>query len=281
MIAKLSGMLAVVLSVGLLSACSQNASPASTSVANSEEAQKALAERKQHEQTAVNQALSNAAQAAEQAYDYSNAAANYQQLVEREPDNMQYLLGLAKNQRYAGAVRESIKTTKKGIERFGERPALIIELAKGQIAGQMLSAASETVATGKQTAPQNWEVYATSGILHDRQSRFDEAQADYRRALELSPGNVAVLNNLALSLAQSGQLDEAIATLRKVTDTENSTPQTRQNLALLYALQGEYEKAEKLIREDLPPAQAKENIEKLRRIGQRKEAGESLRRIRQ
>ena len=73
------------------------------------------------------------------------------------------------------------------------------------------------------------------------------------RALELSPNNVFVLNNRALSLAQTGRLDEAIAVLQRIVNGEHSFAQAKQNLALLYAIKGDLKTAERLAREDLPP----------------------------
>ena len=109
--------------------------------------------------------------------------------------------------------------------------------------------------------PDNWQVHATLGITLDRLGQFEEAVARYRAALVRSPNNSAVHNNIALSLAQVGRLDEAISALEIVVESERSTAQTRQNLALLYALQGDLERAEKLAREDLPPALVKDRME--------------------
>ena len=56
-----------------------------------------------------------------------------------------------------------------------------------------------------------WFVYYTRGIAYEREDRWDEAEADFRRALELNPGQPLVLNYLGYSLVeQRRDLDEAL-----------------------------------------------------------------------
>ena len=49
---------------------------------------------------------------------------------------------------------------------------------------------------------------------------WDAAEASYRRALELEPGNAEVLRSAALLMAKLGRLDEAIVGLRKAVDRD-------------------------------------------------------------
>lgn len=209
--------------------------------------------------------LSDAAKEAQLTFDYEVAVRHYQTLYRRDGDNLEALLGYARNLRYAGSPRDAIKVTKKGLAKHGERADLMLELAKAYIAAAMVGDAGETLKKARELAPDDWGIPATMGILLDRLGTYEEAQTEYRAALKLAPDNVAVRNNLALSLAQSGRLAEGIRVLERVVHSENATAQARQNLALLYALNGEFENAERLAREDLPRDAAAENIATLRR----------------
>jgi Flp pilus assembly protein TadD len=222
-----------------------------------------------NQETAITSALEDAALEAQKGYEYETAAAHYQQIYEREPDNLPALIGYSRNLRYAGMARDAIRSLRKGVKEHGKKPGLLLELAKAQLAGSLLNDGRETLEVLLDLDPDNWEVHSSSGILFDRLGQFDVAQTAYERALELSPGNVAVQNNRALSLAQAGKLDEAIASLGKVAHGENSTPQTRQNLATLYAAKGDMAQAERLAREDLPPEILKENLATYRQFQKR------------
>ena len=218
---------------------------------------------------AISGALADAAAAAQESFDYQAAAGHYERLYKREPDNLDALIGFAKNLRYAGSVNHGLQAIRQGLRKHGENAGLLLELAKGQVAGSMYADARNTVAKVRRMEPGNWETYAVSGILKDRGGDLDAAQAEYRKALTISPRNGAVLNNLALSLAQQGKLAEAIVILEKLALSERSTYQTRQNLALLYSINGEFAKAERLVKEDLPPDMASENLATYRTLRRR------------
>lgn len=225
---------------------------------------------KSDQQAAISGALADAAATAQESFDYQAAAGHFDRLYKREPDNIDALIGHARNLRYSGAVNLGLKAIRAGLRKHGETAGLLLELAKGQVAGSMYADARDSIAKARDKDPDNWETYAVSGILKDRSGNMNEAQADYRKALEISPGNGAVLNNLALSLAQQGKLAEAIMILEKLALGEKSTFQTRQNLALLYSINGEFSKAERLVKEDLPPDMASENLATYRTLRRRR-----------
>jgi Flp pilus assembly protein TadD len=210
--------------------------------------------------------LSDATKNAQNDFDYEVAVRHYQTLYERDGDHIEALLGFIRNLRYVGAPRDAIKIAKKGLAKHGKRADLTLELAKAYIAAALVGDAADTLKIAHRLAPDDWGVYATRGILLDRLGDFEKAQTDYRKALEIVPGNVEVRNNLALSLAQSGRLADGIRMLERVVRSENVTVQARQNLALLYALNGEFKNAERLASHDLPRDAVAENIATLRRL---------------
>jgi Flp pilus assembly protein TadD len=123
-----------------------------------------------------------------------------------------------------------------------------------------LNLARPVLERAKAAAPLNWEAPSTLGVVLDYMEQNGLAQAEYAAALQLSPDNPTVLNNLALSLAQEGRLDEAISTLERAVDQQSAQLQSRQNLALLLALKGKPVEAERLVRKDLPPDMAENNL---------------------
>ncbi len=67
--------------------------------------------------------------------------------------------------------------------------------------------------------PGDWFVYYARGITYERTDRWDEAEADFRKALELSPGQPGVLNYLGYSMVEMGiNLPEALQMIRQAVE---------------------------------------------------------------
>ncbi len=98
------------------------------------------------------------------------------------------------------------------------------------------------------------------GVALDMLGRHGEAQAEYRAVLAAAPANRTAANNLALSLALSGDLRQAEGLLVPLADGPGSEPRFRQNLALVYGLQGQDGRAAALARADLDPDAVRGNL---------------------
>ena len=72
------------------------------------------------------------------------------------------------------------------------------------------------------------------------QGRHDEAIALYRQALELVPDDTLALNNLGLALAESGRLDEAAEHLARAVEIDPTYADAHHNLGLTRARQGNH-----------------------------------------
>lgn len=112
--------------------------------------------------------------------------------------------------------------------------------------------------------PRDWRYPSLLGVAYDQVSRPEEAEAAWRKALALSAGNPAVLSNLAMHDASSGDAAGAERLLRQAVAQPGATLQMRQDLALVLGLQGKLAEAEQLQRQDLPPELAEANMAYLR-----------------
>lgn len=203
--------------------------------------------------------LYEAARRAESQHNYLEAAQHYQSLLARDGENTELALALVRNLRYGGSGQQAAEIVNSLIAREGRTAPLLVELAKAYVAGDQMNLAVPVLEEAAGLAPDQWDIPATLGVALDYQDRYPEAQQAYARALQLSPQNPDVLNNMALSQAQAGDLDGAIATLKQAVDQPSATPQVRQNMALLLAFQGDVEGAERWARKDLPREVADEN----------------------
>src|SRR5207244_9543677 len=108
---------------------------------------------------------------------------------------------------------------------------------KPELAGQPLSIAY-------QHTPDDPKLLQLIGVADDFVGQHEEAQARYRRGLELLPRDRALSLNLAMSLALVGGYQEAIGILRPIATAPNASARERQTLALIYGLAGDRTAAE-------------------------------------
>ncbi|WP_298492539.1 tetratricopeptide repeat protein [uncultured Maritimibacter sp.] len=92
--------------------------------------------------------------------------------------------------------------------------------------------------------PAQWAVYFARGIVTERQDLWTEAEADFRKALELQPGQPSVLNYLGYSYVEKGEnLDEALGMIREAVDARPNEGYIVDSLGWVYYRLGRYEEA--------------------------------------
>ena len=89
-----------------------------------------------------------------------------------------------------------------------------------------------------------WFAYYTRGIAYERLGEWDNAEADFRKALELSPGQPQVLNYLGYSLVEMGtKLDEALGMIEQAVATSPNSGHIVDSLGWVLFQLGRYEEA--------------------------------------
>jgi tetratricopeptide (TPR) repeat protein len=87
------------------------------------------------------------------------------------------------------------------------------------------------------------------GEFYDRQKMYDQAEAQFRKALVLDAQNAAVLNYLGYMLADQGQkLPEALKLIRQAVDLEPQNGAYLDSLGWVYFKLGQYSEAEEYLR---------------------------------
>jgi Flp pilus assembly protein TadD len=117
----------------------------------------------------------------------------------------------------------------------------------------------------------DWRLLSAQGATLDQLGRFEEARQYYASALKIAPDQPSVLSNLGLSYVLSKDLAKAEETLRRAHGLAPADPRVRANLALAVGLQGRVADAEKIVKADLPPAEAAANVAQLKQILARKD----------
>jgi predicted TPR repeat methyltransferase len=80
-------------------------------------------------------------------------------------------------------------------------------------------------------------------VVYKATKKFVEAEAAYRRAIELNPSYIEAYNNLGILLVALKRTQEAVVCFCKVTTLNPKQPETRRLLASAYCTLGEPEKA--------------------------------------
>ena len=218
-----------------------------------------------------------AAETSQDKFDYQSAAKYYQNLHKRDPNDMAALLGLARNLRYIGSAASSLALLEEALPGNPGNFAIRAEYGKSLVAAGRGRRAIDYLTELLEEIPDDWELLSALGIAHDLLGESGKAERAYRSALEITPENPSIINNLALSLALSDQIDEGIALLEKTTNTVLSTPHLRQNLALMYAMKGDIKSARRLAEWDLPREMVDSNIEYYERFFPRMGGAQSSR----
>jgi Flp pilus assembly protein TadD len=91
-------------------------------------------------------------------------------------------------------------------------------------------------------------VYFTRGAMYDRQKKYAESEAEFRKVLAINPNNAGALNYLGYSLADRNvRLDEAFQMVRKALDLAPDQYAYMDSLGWVYYRQGKLEQAEELL----------------------------------
>jgi Flp pilus assembly protein TadD len=168
-----------------------------------------------------------------------------------------------------GQVNEAIIAYNSALDRDGDDPEALRGLARAYLMTGRPELAGKPLSVAFKQTPDDPKLLQLIGVADDFLGQHEEAQARYRRGLELMPGDRALTLNLALSLALTGNYPQAIALLRPLAMAPRSTPRERQTLALIYGLQGNRPAAERMARMDLDPQAVSRNLayyDSLRRL---------------
>jgi Flp pilus assembly protein TadD len=205
-------------------------------------------------------ALMRIGAAARNGGDLVNALGVYRRAAELDPFNPAPLVAAADVLLEMGSTNEAIVGYNNALLRGGENLPALLGLAKAYLKGGKPALASEPLSKAYALGPDNPKVLLLLGVTRDLSGEHGEAQAWYRRGLELAPGDPALTVDLALSLALSGDYPGAISVLQPIAVGPRGTAQERQTLALIYGLRGNTAEAARLNRIDLDDASVEHNL---------------------
>ncbi len=187
-------------------------------------------------------------------------AAFFANQFDHDPTDAQMGIYLSNAQRAMGRNAEAADTAHTVLLFAPKNPDALLAAARAHIADNNAFYAVDPLKAVTELKPRDWQAWSLLGVAYQQIKRPDDAQAAWATALKLSPDNASVLTNMAMAKVAAGDFAGAEPLLRTAAAQKGATLQIRQNLALVLGLQGKMAEAEKLLREDLPPAQADANL---------------------
>lgn len=131
-----------------------------------------------------------------------------------------------------------------------DSPAVYAGLAEAQYFKYLLTGdsawkerARESVRQAELRNPDLSEVHTISGLLKANSSLYEQAEADYKRAIELQPNNGDAYRRLSGVYNRNAQLGDALAAIQKAIQVQPDYFKNYQQLGTLYILRGKYQDA--------------------------------------
>lgn len=182
------------------------------------------------------------------------------------PNDLEAAQRFSEALRRGGRTDRAVQIAAEALNRFPDDRPLLITYGYAQIATGNPHQALRPLAIVAQAEPENWRVRSGLGAALDQLGRYDEARRAYAEALAIDPENARVLTNMGVSHIMSGEAAEAERFLRQASAMRGAPAEARQNLAIALALQGRFDEAEQIVRTDMPPAVAAQNVAYLRSL---------------
>lgn len=169
---------------------------------------------------------------AQDAQAYSEAIGHFEKMVAENPSEIEGVLGLARNLRWAGRAAEAERVLSTERLRFGNDGRYLAELGKVRLIQGDSADGVRLLDDAAAKVGNDWRLYSALGIGLDYQENYPAAEAAYRKALDMCPDDAAVMNNLGISQGLSGRLDRAILTLEDALALKGHTAKIKHNVKL-------------------------------------------------
>lgn len=145
---------------------------------------------------------------------YALAGDAYAEIRSDAPEALEAMIGRAQALEADGDLDFALDMLRETTKRFPDdieaTTALGDMLRRAERFGEAAEAYDGAVGLIRDAQTRHWVLYYQRGIAYERSDQWDKAEKDFRRALELQPGQPLVLNYLGYSFVELGRnLNEA------------------------------------------------------------------------
>jgi tetratricopeptide (TPR) repeat protein len=179
---------------------------------------------------------------------YDLATETYNRISPDDPVYHEAEMGRAEALKSSGQTDEAIEVLSRLSQSHPDQPSIFVSL------GDMLrseeryeeatAAYDAAVALIDEPNPRQWPVFFARGITFERTDKWPQAEADFRKALELSPDQPQVLNYLGYSFVEMKQnLDEALDMIQRAVAARPDDGYITDSLGWVFYRLGRYDEA--------------------------------------
>ncbi|MCL4849967.1 MAG: tetratricopeptide repeat protein [Bryobacteraceae bacterium] len=178
--------------------------------------------------------------------DHGTAEATYREAAKIDPKGKLALAGYLATRDSQAATSEAVDLC---LPAAGTEPSaeaiitLCSVLATGKPAPEAEQRAEPLLAAASGSEQESESVLAAVASLRFMRGRLDEADALFNRALEISPHNMAALNNQALLRLARGDDEEALAQVNRAIAVAGRVPALTDTLGLIHLSRGDHARA--------------------------------------
>jgi tetratricopeptide (TPR) repeat protein len=187
-----------------------------------------------------------------ESHEMDRAIAATKKALEQSPKDQSLIVTLAM---LYGEKAETATATKllTGLLRGNEADREIyLDLAQVQERGRKYEEAEHSAQKAEELAQEPAEkegVWFMLGAIYERQKKYDKAEEQFRKVLDVNPGNGAVLNYYGYMLADRGvRLDEATSLIERAVTQDPNNGAYLDSLGWAYYKQGKLAEAEDYLR---------------------------------
>ena len=179
---------------------------------------------------------------------YEQAAKAFESIGEDDPLFLDAQIGISDVMLESGDAEGAIAALRKMAETYPDTRRVHATLGDAFRSEERYGEATHAYNAAADLIPNpgqnSWFLYYARGITYERTGRWEEAEADFRFSLSLSPGQPLVLNYLGYSLADMGvKLDEARAMVESAVERRPNDGFILDSLGWVFYRQGLYEEA--------------------------------------
>jgi len=185
------------------------------------------------------------------ARDYSRAEAESDAAVKKFPDDRMVILSRATLLAELGRADQAVAEAKKLFGNGDDKEAWL-NLAQIYERSKNYEGMRQALDAYEKLAGDNEDrstLYFMRGAMYERLKKYDEAEAEFRKALAIDPDNASVLNYLGYMLADRNvRLDEAHRLISRALELEPGNGAYLDSLGWVYYRMDQLEQAERYLR---------------------------------
>ena len=185
----------------------------------------------------------------------------------KNPKKKDPALNYARNLKALGQKQQALKILQLTSSFHAQDSAVASEYGRLALDLDQVSVAKRLLSVADDPTKPDWRVVSARGTVLAKEGQYGAAQQFYQRALQMSPGQPSVMNNLALAQMMNGDSKSAESMLRQAIGKGGPhAAKARQNLALALGVQGKYDESTTIGSSVLPRAHASSNSEYLKKL---------------